>query len=64
MSDPDDDLHGGVEQMRDKARELQDVAEHTADPGERRRLRDRARRLEARSEQAGGMASGDIYPWR
>ncbi|WP_069170104.1 DUF6381 family protein [Streptomyces griseus] len=53
---------GGAQQMRDRAKDLENSAERTADPEERQRLTDEARRLRARSEQASGMASGDIYP--
>lgn len=49
-------------QMRAKAKELKESAEHTADPEERQRLSDRARKLDEQSEQASGMAGGDIYP--
>ncbi|MFB9512790.1 DUF6381 family protein [Streptomyces purpureus] len=51
-------------QMREKAKELDRAAEGAADPQEKQRLRDEARRLRDQSEQESGMASGDIYPDR
>ncbi|MFD5399537.1 DUF6381 family protein [Streptomyces sp. NPDC127097] len=51
-----------IQQMRDKAQELQAAAERAGDPEEQKRLREKARRLESQSEQESGMASGDIYP--
>ncbi|MER0478071.1 MULTISPECIES: DUF6381 family protein [unclassified Streptomyces] len=54
--------HGRIQQMRDKAQELQAAAERTGDPEEQKRLKEKARRLLSQSEQESGMASGDIYP--
>ncbi|PBC80750.1 hypothetical protein SAMN05428945_4744 [Streptomyces sp. 2224.1] len=54
--------HGRIQQMRDKAQELQAAAERAGDPEERKRLQEKARRLLSQSEQESGMASGDIYP--
>ncbi|MGX1761267.1 DUF6381 family protein [Streptomyces lydicus] len=54
--------HGRIQQMRDKAQELQAAAERAGDPEEQKRLREKARRLLSLSEQESGMASGDIYP--
>ncbi|MFG2530240.1 DUF6381 family protein [Streptomyces sp. NPDC048516] len=54
--------HARIQQMRDKAQELQAAAEHTGDPEEQKRLQEKARRLLSQSEQESGMASGDIYP--
>lgn len=51
-----------IQQMRDKAQELQAAAERAYDPEEQKRLREKARRLKSQSEQESGMASGDIYP--
>ncbi|MGA5561271.1 DUF6381 family protein [Streptomyces platensis] len=51
-----------IQQMRDKAQELQAAAERAGDPEEQKRLREKARRLQSQSEQESGMASGDIYP--
>ncbi|MFB7915656.1 DUF6381 family protein [Streptomyces sp. NPDC056061] len=57
-----DAYRGRVREMRAKAKDLQEAAERTTDPRERQRLKDKARRIEAESEQVSGMASGDIYP--
>ncbi|MFE7829072.1 DUF6381 family protein [Streptomyces nigrescens] len=51
-----------IQQMRDKAQDLLAAAERAADPEERKRLQEKARRLRSQSEQESGMASGDIYP--
>ncbi|MFD8325856.1 DUF6381 family protein [Streptomyces lydicus] len=51
-----------IRQMRDKAQELKATAEHTADPDERKRLEEKARRLQSQSEQESMMRGGDIYP--
>ncbi|MFJ2822395.1 DUF6381 family protein [Streptomyces toxytricini] len=42
---------GRVRQLREKAQELQQAAERSGDPEERRRLQDKARRLREQSEQ-------------
>ncbi|MFE7754634.1 DUF6381 family protein [Streptomyces sp. NPDC057418] len=57
-----EDVHGRARQMRAEAKDLEKAAERATDPAERRRLKDRARRLESESVQVSGMASGDIYP--
>ncbi|WP_328334222.1 MULTISPECIES: DUF6381 family protein [unclassified Streptomyces] len=51
-----------VQQMRAKAQDLKQAAERTTDPEERRRLKDKASRLDRQSEQESSMAAGDIYP--
>ncbi|MCX4722395.1 DUF6381 family protein [Streptomyces sp. NPDC090052] len=51
-----------IQQMRAKAQDLKQAAERTTDPEERRRLKDKASRLDRQSEQESGMAAGDIYP--
>ncbi|BDM69085.1 hypothetical protein HEK616_25720 [Streptomyces nigrescens] len=51
-----------IQQMRDKARELQETAERTSDPEEQKRLQEKARRLQSQSEQESMMRGGDIYP--
>ncbi|MBT2470811.1 hypothetical protein J7E97_23825 [Streptomyces sp. ISL-66] len=43
--------HGRSQQLRDKARQLNEAAARSADPDESRRLRDKARRLQEQSEQ-------------
>lgn len=53
---------GHVQQMRAKAQEMEEAAKNATDPGERRRLQDKARKLRSLSEQESGMASGDINP--
>lgn len=57
-----DESRRRVQQMREQARDLSEAAERTDDPEQRERLREKARRLEFRSEQESGMAGGDIYP--
>ncbi|MER5357666.1 DUF6381 family protein [Streptomyces sp. NPDC002785] len=57
-----EEYRGRVRQMRAKAKDLKDAAERATDPKERQRLKDKARRIEAESDQISGMASGDIYP--
>ncbi|MFF1838847.1 DUF6381 family protein [Streptomyces sp. NPDC058231] len=57
-----DEVRGRARQMRAEAKGLKVAAERTADPEERQRLTEKARKLENDSEQASGMASGDIYP--
>lgn len=61
MSVPDE-AHQRIQKMREKAQELQRTAERTDDPDERKRLQEKARRLETQSEQESGMGGGDIYP--
>ncbi|MBY8881457.1 DUF6381 family protein [Actinacidiphila acidipaludis] len=56
------DAHRHLQEMRDKARELEAEAERSQDPEERRRLQERVRQLELDSEQESMMAAGDIYP--
>lgn len=51
-----------VRKMRAKAKDVRETAERSTDPEERARLGEKARKLEAQSEQASGMAGGDIYP--
>ncbi|NDZ78334.1 small hydrophilic protein [Streptomyces sp. SID10853] len=51
-----------VQQMRAKAQDLKQAAEQTTDPEERRRLKEKAGRLDRQSEQESSMAAGDIYP--
>lgn len=43
--------HGRSRQLRAKAEELNEAAARSADPEERRRLQDKARRLQEQSEQ-------------
>ncbi|MFD4029565.1 DUF6381 family protein [Streptomyces sp. NPDC058637] len=57
-----EDVHGRAQRMRAEAKDLEKAAERATDPEERRRLKDRAHRLESESVQVSGMASGDIYP--
>ena len=51
-----------IQQMRDKAQELKAAAARTNDPDERKRLEEKARRLQSQSEQESLMRGGDIYP--
>ncbi|MEU9984691.1 DUF6381 family protein [Streptomyces sp. NPDC050856] len=57
-----DEPGGRIRQLREKALELDRAAEHSAEPEERQRLRDRARRLREQSERESSRASGDIDP--
>ncbi|WP_282090698.1 DUF6381 family protein [Streptomyces tendae] len=51
-----------LQQMRDKAQELKAASERTSDPGERKRLQEKARRLQSQSEEESMERGGDIYP--
>ncbi|MET9356861.1 DUF6381 family protein [Streptomyces sp. NPDC006617] len=51
-----------LQQMRDKAQELNAAAERASDPDERKRLKEKAQRLQSQSEQESMMRAGDIYP--
>ncbi|MFF5724943.1 DUF6381 family protein [[Kitasatospora] papulosa] len=57
-----EDVRDRLRRMRGQAEDLEKAAEQASDPSERRRLQDEAHRLESRSVQVSGMASGDIYP--
>jgi hypothetical protein len=48
--------------MRDKAQELKAASERTSDPDERKRLQEKARRLQSQSEEESMERGGDIYP--
>ncbi|MFJ7271689.1 DUF6381 family protein [Streptomyces sp. NPDC099050] len=50
------------QQMRDKAQELEQAAQHATDPVERQRLKDKAMRIRERSEQENGRGSGTMDP--
>ncbi|WP_329371091.1 DUF6381 family protein [Streptomyces sp. NBC_01483] len=49
-------------QMRDKAEELEQAAQHATDPAERRRLTDKAMHIREKSEQENGRGSGTMDP--
>ncbi|GAA2625861.1 MULTISPECIES: DUF6381 family protein [Streptomyces] len=49
-------------QMRDKAQELEQAAQHAGDPAERQRLRDKAMRIREKAEQEHGRGSGTMDP--
>ncbi|MCX5036987.1 DUF6381 family protein [Streptomyces coelicoflavus] len=51
-----------LQQMRDKAQELQAASERAGDPDERKRLQEKARRLRSQSEEESMERGGDIYP--
>lgn len=51
-----------VQQMRDKAQELEQAAQHAKDPAERQRLTDKALRIREKSEQENGPGSGTMDP--
>lgn len=59
-----DDPAGRLQQMREKAKELEKAADRTSDPEERERLHDKARRLQSQAEQESSMRTGDIYPMK
>ncbi|MFC6065380.1 MULTISPECIES: DUF6381 family protein [Streptomyces] len=58
----DGEVGGRIRQMRDKAKELSQAAERTSDPQDRKRLQEKARKLESQAEQESSMGSGDIFP--
>ncbi|MGG8406794.1 DUF6381 family protein [Streptomyces sp. 12297] len=49
-------------QMRDKAQELEQAAQHATDPAERQRLKDKAMHIREKSEQENGPGSGTMDP--
>ncbi|MFD8454313.1 DUF6381 family protein [Streptomyces coelicoflavus] len=51
-----------LQQMRDKAQELQAASERAGDPDERKRLQEKARRLRSQSEEESMERGGDIFP--
>ncbi|MFI6006558.1 DUF6381 family protein [Streptomyces sp. NPDC051366] len=51
-----------AQQMRDKAQELEQAAQHATDPAERQRLKDRAMRIREKAEQEYGRGSGTMDP--
>ncbi|MER5519420.1 DUF6381 family protein [Streptomyces sp. NPDC048254] len=51
-----------AQQMRAKAEELEQAAQHATDPAERRRLTDKAIRIREKSEQENGRGSGTMDP--
>jgi hypothetical protein len=48
--------------MRDKAQELKAASERASDPDERKRLQEKARRLQSQSEEESMERGGDVYP--
>ncbi|MEU5822764.1 DUF6381 family protein [Streptomyces sp. NPDC047803] len=46
-----DETGGRAQRIRAKAQEMQEAADRAADPRERQRLQDKARRLRERSDQ-------------
>ncbi|MEU9377997.1 DUF6381 family protein [Streptomyces sp. NPDC048255] len=53
---------GRSQQLRAKAKELNEAAQRATDPEESRRLRDKARRLQEQSEKEGGMDDRGMDP--
>ncbi|GHI85420.1 DUF6381 family protein [Streptomyces xanthophaeus] len=53
---------GRSQQLRSKAKELNEAAERATDPEESRRLRDKARRLQEQSEKESGMDDRGMDP--
>ncbi|MEV0987933.1 DUF6381 family protein [Streptomyces sp. NPDC049949] len=51
-----------AQQMRAKAEELEQAAQHATDPAERQRLKDRAMRIREKTEQEDGRGSGTMDP--
>ncbi|MCC0093537.1 MULTISPECIES: DUF6381 family protein [Streptomyces] len=51
-----------AQQMRAKAEELEQAAQHATDPAERQRLKDRAMRIREKTEQENGRGSGTMDP--
>nr|WSX53440.1 DUF6381 family protein [Streptomyces sp. NBC_00974] len=49
-------------QMRDKAQQLEQAAQHATDPAERQRLTDKALHIREKSEQENGRGSGTMDP--
>ncbi|MET9470134.1 DUF6381 family protein [Streptomyces sp. NPDC060048] len=49
-------------QMRDKAQELEQAAQHATDPAERQRLTEKALHIREKSEQENGRGSGTMDP--
>ncbi|TQK49815.1 hypothetical protein FBY35_0085 [Streptomyces sp. SLBN-118] len=53
---------GRAQQLRRRALEMEQAAERVTDPGERQRLKEKARQLTEQSEQESGMGVRDIDP--
>ncbi|WP_405714840.1 DUF6381 family protein [Streptomyces xanthophaeus] len=53
---------GRSQQLRSKAKELNEAAARATDPEESRRLRDKARRLQEQSEKESGMDDRGMDP--
>ncbi|MGW6356288.1 DUF6381 family protein [Streptomyces sp. NPDC055092] len=51
-----------AQQMRAKARDMEQAAERATDPQERQRLKDKARQLKEQSEHAGGAGRPGVDP--
>ncbi|KOU23343.1 hypothetical protein ADK52_17790 [Streptomyces sp. WM6372] len=51
-----------AQQMRAKAEELEQAAQHATDPAERQRLTDKAMRIREKTEQENGRGSGTMDP--
>ncbi|MEU9081325.1 DUF6381 family protein [Streptomyces sp. NPDC048357] len=51
-----------AQQMRDKAQELEQTAQHATDPAERQRLKDKAMRIREKAEKEYGRGSGTMDP--
>ncbi|MFE5520956.1 DUF6381 family protein [Streptomyces virginiae] len=49
-------------QMRAKAQELEQAAQHAVDPAERQRLRDKAMHIREKAEEEYGRGSGTMDP--
>ncbi|MFE7750146.1 DUF6381 family protein [Streptomyces sp. NPDC057428] len=53
---------GRVRQLRAKAQELKEAADHATDPEQRQRLQDKARRLREQSEQESTLTDRGMDP--
>ncbi|MFE7186585.1 DUF6381 family protein [Streptomyces erythrochromogenes] len=51
-----------AQEMRDKAQQLEQSAQHAADPAERQRLTEKALHIREKSEQMYGPGAGSMDP--
>ncbi|MFG2989444.1 DUF6381 family protein [Streptomyces sp. NPDC048257] len=51
-----------AQEMRDKAQELEQAAQHATDPAERQRLTEKALHIREKSEQMNGPGAGTMDP--
>ncbi|MEU0126342.1 MULTISPECIES: DUF6381 family protein [unclassified Streptomyces] len=53
---------GRAQQLRTKARELEEAADRATDPEQRQRLKDKSRRLREQGERESAMTDRDMDP--